>query len=49
MEHRLGLISPRTGIARCDDCRIERELFKDLVGPPCPHRPSATRRHLVVR
>ena len=34
----------RTSIARCDDCRIERELFKDLVGPPCPHRPSTTRR-----
>ncbi len=27
----------------CDDCRIEQELFKDLVGPHCPHRPSATR------
>ena len=34
----------RTSIARCDDCRIERELFKDLVGPPRPPRPSATRR-----
>ncbi len=39
----------RTNVVRCDDCRIERELFKDLVGPPCPHRPSASRRHTGTR
>jgi len=35
----------RTSVVRCDDCLIDIELFKDLVGPACPHRPSATRHH----
>lgn len=50
MTHTLGRGTGRTVYTRarhrstaCDDCRIEQELFKDLVGPHCPHRPSATR------
>ncbi len=39
----------RIHIVRCDDCRIEYELFKDLVGPPCPHRPSASRRRQALQ
>jgi hypothetical protein len=54
MRYHQRSLTQRTTVARCDDCRIEQELFKDLVGPPCPHEsgphsPSAARRHLAIR
>ena len=49
MTHDLRHLGQRVTVTRCDDCRIEQELFKDLIGPPCPHGPSATRRHLITR
>ena len=54
MPHDLRHLGQRVTVARCDDCRIEQELFKDLIGPPCPHEarphsPSAARRHLGTR
>lgn len=52
MEHRMGLgqrSRTRVPAGACDDCQIEQELFKDLVGPQCPHRPSAARHHTHSR
>lgn len=49
MPHDLRHLGQSVTVARCDDCRIEQELFKDLIGPPCPHGPSVARRHRVTR
>lgn len=49
MPHDLRHPGQRVTVARCDDCQIEQELFKDLIDPPCPHGPSAIHRHRTGR